>query len=89
MITLHIIQRYVESAQIEGSVLDAVYCRQKKDKTDFCVKMFSHFHYNGDPLFFHPKSRFLDIMRTEILSFLHLNYSRHYFIVAILFLLFE
>ena len=83
MFTSHVNQRYVESAQIEGSVLDAVYCRQKKDKTDFCVKMFSHFHYNGDPLFFQAKSWFLDTMRIEILSLLYLNYSRHYFIVTL------
>ena len=43
----HCNQRYVESALIEGSVLDAVYSRQKKDKTDFCVKMYSHFDFNG------------------------------------------
>ena len=40
-------QRYVESALIEGSVLDAVYSRQKKERTDFCVKMYSHFNLNG------------------------------------------
>jgi serine/threonine protein kinase len=40
------IKRYVESALIEASVLDAVYSRQKKERKDFCVKMFSHFNFN-------------------------------------------
>lgn len=38
---------------IEGDLLDAVYERQKRDHFDFCVKMYSRFHMDGNlPPFF-------------------------------------
>jgi len=37
------IKRYVESARIESAVLNAVYDRQRRDRVDFCVKMYSAF----------------------------------------------
>lgn len=41
------IQRYVESAMIEADILDDVFSRQRKYKIDLCVKMFSHFKFEG------------------------------------------
>lgn len=42
------IQRYVESAMIEADILDDVFSRQRKYKIDLCVKMFSHFKFEGE-----------------------------------------
>lgn len=40
------IKRYVESAQIEADVLNKVYDQQKRDRKDYCVKMYSQFSLN-------------------------------------------
>ena len=37
------LKRYVESAHIEASVLNRVYDQQKRNRTEYCVKMFSQF----------------------------------------------
>ena len=37
------LKRYVESAHIEASVLNRVYDQQKRDRKEYCVKMFSQF----------------------------------------------
>ena len=37
------LKRYVESAHIEANVLNRVYDQQKRDRKDYCVKMFSQF----------------------------------------------
>lgn len=72
-------KRYVESALIEGSVLDAVYSTQKKEKVDFCVKMFSHFNYDGE----------INEIRSPLdfpifLNWLILIYSLHLYVIRFL-----
>lgn len=42
------IKRYVESAKIEADILDDVFSRQRKYRIDLCVKMFSHFKFEGE-----------------------------------------
>lgn len=41
------IKKYVDSALIEARVLNDVRDQQKKKKFDGCVKIYSHFTYNG------------------------------------------
>lgn len=41
------ISRYVDSAKIEADILSKVYNKQKEYNSNFCMKMFSHFDYNG------------------------------------------
>ena len=42
------IRKYVDSAKIEARILDHVYERQKQEKVNFCVKLYSHFHLDGN-----------------------------------------
>lgn len=41
------IRKYRESARIEASILSDVYSRQKKERSNFIVKMYSHFEFDG------------------------------------------
>jgi hypothetical protein len=41
------IPRYIESAEIEAKILAKVYKKQKEFNTDWCMKMYSHFYYQG------------------------------------------
>ena len=41
------IPKYIDSAKIEADILSKVYAKQKKSGTSWCMKMFSHFHYEG------------------------------------------
>jgi hypothetical protein len=41
------IKRYIESARIEARILDNVYDKQNEKNSDYCVKMFSHFRFEG------------------------------------------
>ena len=41
------IRKYRESARIEASILSDVYSRQKKERSNFIVKMYSHFELDG------------------------------------------
>jgi serine/threonine protein kinase len=41
------VKRYIKSAKIEAEILDYVYKKQKEYNKNFCVKMFSHFKYDG------------------------------------------
>lgn len=41
------IKRYVESAKIEADILDHVYDRQAKQKTNYCLKLYSHFKFDN------------------------------------------
>ena len=49
------IQRYVESAKIEADILVDVCRRQKIDESDFCVKLYDHFEYDGEKKLFVPR----------------------------------
>ncbi len=47
------IPRYVDSAKIEGDLLDDVYEEMKKqDNAHYCVKMYARFHWDGNIQFF-------------------------------------
>ena len=41
------IHKYIDSARIEARILSQVYAQQKKEKTSYIVKLFSHFTFNG------------------------------------------
>lgn len=41
------IPKYVDSAKIEARILDEIYRHQKRSNTSGCVKLYSHFHYEG------------------------------------------
>ena len=41
------IPKYIDSAIIEANILDKVYHKQKLHNSDYCMKMYSHFNYNG------------------------------------------
>lgn len=41
------IERYIDSARIEGDLLDDIYEQQAAKKQSFCVKMFSRFRLDG------------------------------------------
>lgn len=41
------IERYVDSAKIEASILDDIYDKQKAQRVTFCVKMYSHWRLDG------------------------------------------
>eukprot|EP01041_Mallomonas_annulata_P015063 gene15063-31953_t len=41
------VPRYVESAMIEADILHDINQAQKKYKSDFCVKMYAHFKFEG------------------------------------------
>ena len=41
------IRKYVESAVIEARILNDIFDQQKKKKFDGCLKIYSHFKYNG------------------------------------------
>lgn len=43
------IPKYIDSAKIEANILSKVYDKQKKIGSNWCMKMFSHFHYLGKP----------------------------------------
>lgn len=40
------IKRYVDSAKIEADILDHVYDCQAKQKTNYCLKLYSHFKFD-------------------------------------------
>ena len=63
----------MESALIEGSVLDAVYSRQKKERTDFCVKMYSHFNLNGKDCVSEVLVQSVAVHAVRIVSYSNLN----------------
>ena len=50
------IQRYIDSAKIEASILDDIYDKQKNRGVNLCVKMYSHFKFDGK--FARPSSTF-------------------------------
>lgn len=41
------IKKYVESAVIEARILNDIFDQQKKKSFDGCLKIYSHFKYNG------------------------------------------
>ena len=41
------IPKYIESAKIEAEILSRVFEKQKKAQVNWCMKMYSHFHYQG------------------------------------------
>jgi serine/threonine protein kinase len=41
------IRKYVDSAKIEAEILDTIYREQKAAKQSGCVKLYSHFKYDG------------------------------------------
>lgn len=42
------IKRYIESAKIEAEILDDIYDKQKERNVNVCVKMYSHFKFDGN-----------------------------------------
>ena len=42
------IKKYVDSAKIEAAILDDVYSRQKRENTECCLKLYSHFPLDGN-----------------------------------------
>lgn len=41
------IKRYIKSAQIEAKILDDIFEKQSDQDVNCCVKMFSHFRFQG------------------------------------------
>jgi serine/threonine protein kinase len=41
------IRKYVDSAKIEAQILDTIYLEQKAAKQSGCLKLYSHFKYDG------------------------------------------
>lgn len=44
------ISRYIDSAKIEADLLDDIYDKQNAQGLNVCVKMFSHFRFEGENL---------------------------------------
>lgn len=41
------IERYIDSAKIEASILKNIFNQQEKHQKNYCVKMFSSFYFQG------------------------------------------
>lgn len=46
------IKRYIDSAKIEADILDDIYDKQHQRGVNLCVKMYSHFRFEGTLRFF-------------------------------------
>lgn len=44
------IERYIDSAKIEAKILSQVYNKLKEFNSESCMRMYSHFAYNGGQL---------------------------------------